>query len=152
MSSRVHVIADLHLGHAKVQQLRGVSDQDLVDRWNLLVDKRDVVYVLGDVFKLDLLPRMLGIKKLILGNHDKYPMDRYLQHFTSVAAMHEWDGCILTHIPVHPNQKGRYRLNVHGHMHDKSIEGDDWYRCVSAEQTGYAPVDLRTVCSMRAAQ
>jgi len=162
--SRVFVIADLHLGHRKLQEIRGVSDDEIVRRWNSVVTKRDVVYVLGDVFRLDRLPELLGLKKLALGNHDKYPAVNYLKHFTQVRAMYEYDGCILTHIPVHLNQKRRYRLNVHGHSHTAKVMQpiaypnkepfgevewdqivDPWYRCVSVEQINYTPVLLNEI-------
>ena len=150
--TNAYAIADLHMGHAKLQKVRGIIDDELVERWNSIVRKRDVVYVLGDVFRLDRLPELRGTKKLALGNHDTYPMARYLEHFSQVRAMFEWDNCLLTHIPVHPAQRKRYRLNVHGHTHDKKIGyvGDVWtpdpfYRCVSVEQIDYTPVLLREV-------
>lgn len=158
MSTKIYVIADLHLGHRKLQEIRGVGDDEIVDRWNSVVRKRDVVYVLGDVFKLDRLPEMRGIKKLALGNHDIASMSRYLKHFTWVRACFEWDNCLLTHIPVHGSQQGRYRLNVHGHTHTRQItleavSGEivrhPFYRCVSAEQVDYTPVLLRDVVSQK---
>ena len=147
--SRVFVIADLHLGHHLVAKLRGFDnvfahDNAIVENWNRVVTKRDVVYVLGDVFRLDRIPEMHGYKKLAMGNHDKFPAARYAEHFTKVAACFEFDGCILTHIPVHPNQFGRYRMNVHGHMHANCIE-DPRYVCVSAEQFGMTPVLLGSI-------
>lgn len=147
--SRVFVIADLHLGHQLVAKLRGFDnvfahDNAIVENWNRVVTKRDVVYVLGDVFRLDRLPEMHGYKKLAMGNHDRFPVVRYARHFTKVAACYEFDGCILTHIPVHPNQFGRYRINVHGHMHANRID-DPRYVCVSAEQVGMTPTLLGTI-------
>ena len=144
VTSRVFVTADLHLGHVKLQQIRGIDDDELVRRWNETVRKRDVVYVLGDVFRLDRVPELHGVKKLALGNHDTYPAARYLQDFSQLRACFEWDNCLLTHIPVHSGQQGRYRLNVHGHTHANTIVGP-FYRCVSLEQTDYRPVSLRDV-------
>ena len=148
----------MHFGHAKVQALRGITDDDIVHNWNEVVTKRDVVYVLGDVFQLARVPELRGTKKLALGNHDRRPADWYLNYFSQVRAMFEWDNCLLTHIPVHPNQRHRYRLNVHGHLHAhvverdyvtrhgwKGSEPDSWYRCVSLEQTDFRPVLLRDV-------
>lgn len=154
--SRVFVTADLHFGHTKVQEMRGVTDDDIVRNWNEVVTKRDVVYVLGDVFCLDRICDLNGIKKLVMGNHDKRPMPEYLEHFSKVRAMFEYDNCLLTHIPVHPNQQWRYRLNVHGHMHDRHVPDlragsattmvpHPFYRCVSLERTDFRPVLLRDV-------
>lgn len=146
--SRVFAIADLHFGHLKVAQLRGFQtteqhDSALVAAWNSVVTKRDVVYVLGDVFRLERMQELAGMKKLAMGNHDKYPADRYDRHFTRVAAYYEYDGCILSHIPVHPSQFPRYRLNVHGHTHAKVVQElpggleDLRYYPVSVEQCPY---------------
>ena len=142
--SRVFVTADLHLGHQKLQDIRGIDDDELVRRWNEVVTKRDVVYVLGDVFRLERMGDLKGIKKLAKGNHDVSPMARYLEHFTKVRAMFEFDNCLLTHIPVHPGQKHRYRKNIHGHTHAHTLP-DPWYTCVSVEQTDFRPILLRTI-------
>ena len=156
--SLVYVIADLHFGHGKIALHRGFASQEehdaaTVERWNAVVTKRDVVYVLGDVFNLDPVPKLLGCKKLALGNHDQRPAARYAELFSQVRACFEWDNCLLTHIPVHPNQRRRYRLNVHGHMHDGRVRSehhaefvaDDFYRCASWEQSGGVPRLLREV-------
>ena len=152
--SRVFVIADPHLGHAKVALDRGFKDTAqhdyaLVEAWNRVVTKRDVVYVLGDVFRLDLMPELLGVKKLALGNHDRRPMGIYLQHFSKVHAMFEFDSCLLTHIPVHPCQFGRYELNVHGLMHRHDVD-DDRYVPVSVEHcTRMEPLPLAELIEAR---
>lgn len=145
--SRVFVVADLHFGHAKVALDRGFKDPAqhdyaIVEAWNRVVTKRDVVYVLGDVFRLDRVPELNGIKKLALGNHDNRPMSVYCAHFSKVHAMFEFDSCLLTHIPVHPCQFGRYELNVHGHMHRHHID-DERFVPVSAEHcTRLEPIPL----------
>jgi len=143
MSSLVFVTADLHFSHRKVEAVRGIGWGAIVDRWNEVVTKRDVVYVLGDVFDLAPVCLLNGTKKLVLGNHDNKPLARYLDPgcFTRVMAMAEWDNCLLTHVPVHPGQRHRWRLNVHGHTHAHAID-DPWYRCASLEQTDYRPVLL----------
>lgn len=137
--SKVYVIADLHLGHRKLAEVRGFSSTDdhdnaIVEAWNKVVTKRDVVYVLGDVFKIDRIPDMLGTKKLALGNHDQLPASKYLGLFSKVQAYYEFDNCLLSHIPVHPGQMNtRYKLNVHGHTHSHVID-DPRYVSVSVER------------------
>ena len=135
--SRVYVIADLHLGHRRVALARGYAtpeahDAALEAAWNGVVTKRDVVYVLGDVFNVAGLARLKGTKKLALGNHDTRPPAVYLQHVSKVAAYYEYDGCLLSHIPVHESQSRRWRLNVHGHTHTRTV-GSPWYVNVSVE-------------------
>ena len=148
--NKVYVIADTHFGHRKVVEFRPWAtveehDRVLVERWNATVNKHDTVWHLGDVClggrdKLAILATLNGVKKLVLGNHDVYPRDSYAPYFSKIYGAAEWNDCILTHIPIHPYQLDvRYRLNVHGHMHAATIQGDNRYRCVSAEQTDYRP-------------
>jgi calcineurin-like phosphoesterase family protein len=151
----VFVIADLHLGHKKLAEVRGfpsyqAHDDAIVQAWNRVVAKRDVVYVLGDVFRLDLVPVLNGTKKLALGNHDQRPVRVYAELFSQVRAMFEFDGCLLTHIPVHPGQFGRYELNVHGHTHAHHLD-DERYVPVSVEHCGprMEPLPLRELIQAR---
>ena len=157
MSNRVFVIADTHFGHRKIVQFEAEArpfgtveehDAELVRRWNATVKKNDTVWHLGDVLfgeaAFDTLAKLNGVKKLILGNHDRYPTARYLEHFNSVHGCVELQDCILTHIPVHPSQFPRFRANIHGHLHH-SVVGDARYICVSADHTGLVPVLLDTV-------
>ena len=154
MSSQVYVIADPHFGHRKVAELRGFTgitehDAELVRRWNATVSGQDVVYILGDVsmharLGWGNLTALNGTKKLAMGNHDKGEAGLYADVCSKVGAYFEFDNCLLSHIPVHPSQFGRYRLNVHGHTHTHSLD-DPRYVCVSAEQTDLRPVLLRDV-------
>ena len=144
--SEVFVIADLHFGHKKLAEVRGFEstqahDDDIVDRWNRAVRKRDVTYVLGDVFKLDRMKDLNGLKKLAMGNHDTMPIARYAEHFSKVAAYFDFDGALLSHIPVHEGQFGRWDVNVHGHLHSNILD-DLRYLCVSVEHVK-APHRLR---------
>jgi calcineurin-like phosphoesterase family protein len=147
VSNTVYVIADLHLGHRKVAESRGFAtiqehDDAIVKAWNASVFKKDVVYVLGDVFTLDRVAELAGTKKLAMGNHDSKPVAAYLALFSQVRACFEYDNCLLTHIPVHPSQRSRYRLNVHGHTHAAWID-DPWYVPVSVEHCqGMQPLPL----------
>lgn len=145
--NQVFVIADLHLGHDKAAKFRGFSsgidhDERISENWRRTVTKRDVVYVLGDVFDWQQLSLLPGIKKLAMGNHDRAGVPLLSRVFTKWHAMFVWDNCLLTHIPVHPGQRHRWRRNVHGHTHEHKID-DPWYVCVSAEQIGYTPILLR---------
>lgn len=154
MSNQVFVVADLHFGHAKVATTRGFAsveehDNAIVKAWNRAVTKRDVVYVLGDVFRLDRVPELNGTKKLAMGNHDNKPVLAYAQLFSQVRGCYEFDGCLLSHIPVHPGQFCRYELNVHGHTHD-NVVGDLRYLPVSIEHCPYQePALLRELIRLR---
>ncbi len=165
--SEIFVIADTHFGHKNIIKFQAKErpfatieehDEALVRNWNETVRKQDTVYHLGDVLfgahSFVHLARLNGTKKLVLGNHDNYPIARYMQYFTKVYSALEYRDALLTHIPVHKNQvglNGRWRLNVHGHMHHERVMDDEyfdvnpWYRCVSVEHTNLRPVRLKEV-------
>lgn len=149
------VIGDTHFGHERILEYERDTrpfatieghDEALIGNWNRVVGKDDVVIHLGDVLfrgkTFDLLPRLNGHKRLVLGNHDRFPIRRYLQHFTRIYGVYEFEDCVLTHMPIAPAQFYRYRLNVHGHVHSKSLD-DPRYVNASAEVLGLQPVRLR---------
>lgn len=152
--NKIFVISDTHFGHRKIVEFEKEHrpfatieehDAELVRRWNAVVGKKDTVWHLGDVlFGRDAfatLGKLNGIKKLVMGNHDRYPSALYLEHFNVVLGAAEVRGCILTHIPVHVSQFPRYKYNIHGHLHSKTMN-DGRYINVSCEHTGLAPVLL----------
>lgn len=95
-------VADLHLGHASIitncaRPFRDTAEMDaeLVRRWNAVVGKDDLTYILGDygrpgqdVFAFRrLFHSLAGRKVLILGNHDVDSKGRVLP---DIAAL-PWD-------------------------------------------------------------
>lgn len=158
----VWLTSDPHFGHAGVckfldaegNKLRPWNNPDemdeaLVDNWNSVVAPKDKVYVLGDVvinrraFKT--LYRLNGDKVLIKGNHDIFKLGDYTKHFRDIRAYHVMDKLMLCHIPIHPQQQGRFRGNIHGHLHsnvvkDKWGKPDPFYLNVCVEKTGFTPI------------
>lgn len=124
----VKFIGCLHLGDKWMAKHRGFHDEFyhddyLIDQWNSVVGKKDLVYILGDVtmetnehyYKLDLLK---GRKIVVLGNHDKHKdVKELLNYVESVAGMIDYKGFALTHCPIHPNEISFYRGNIHAHIH-----------------------------------
>ncbi len=151
--SKAFVIADPHFGHRKVAELRGFPSTDehdaaLADAWCSVVTKRDTIYVLGDLFNEGRIRDLPGTKKLVPGNHDTRPMAKYLELFSQVRGYFEFDGCLLSHIPVHPSQFARWPLNVHGHTHASALE-DRRYVCATVEAIGLRPVSLHGLIEAR---
>ena len=147
-------IGDLHFGHKNIIKFDGIRDirhfdtieehdAELVRRWNKVIGRKDIVWVLGDFCfgkkNLEIAGQLNGIKKLILGNHDTYQSADYLKYFHKLYGAVEYRGNILTHIPVHTDQFDRFKFNIHGHLHTNIIN-DPRYICVSAEQIGLAPI------------
>lgn len=156
-----YVIADLHFGDAGLvgggrstarSAARAFPDSDTMDaemirRWNDLVGHRDVVFVLGDIGKGDDARKVAllnGVKHLVAGNGDDLLGLASMGLFATISVVRWLSGCILTHIPVHPSQIGRGAINVHGHLHGRTL-ADPRYVCASVEQTDYRPVALERI-------
>lgn len=155
--NRVFVISDTHFGHSKIIEFESeyrpfttIEDHDaeLVYRWNSVVKPKDTVWHLGDVLfginTFDVLFQLNGIKNLVLGNHDSFHISRYMEHFNKILGSVRLHNCILTHIPVAESQFGRFKANIHGHMHSKTLEDPRYYN-VSAEQLDLTPRPLRDI-------
>ncbi len=150
--SNVFLISDTHFGHRKILEFEkefrpfnSIEEHDefIVNQWNKTVSKRDVVYHLGDVLfgtnAFESFSRLNGTIKLILGNHDQYPTETYLQYVNKVHGSYKFDGNILTHIPIHESQFMRFKRNIHGHLHSKRLDDDRYVNC-SCEQIGLTPI------------
>ena len=162
----VRFIADLHLGHKNMALKRGFTtveqhDEYIIEKWNRVVHKRDITYILGDVTmekaEYDILNRLNGRKYIVLGNHDKLGHTRkLLEYVDSVAGMIKYKGVMLTHCPMHPMElEYRFNKNIHGHIHEKLVERDftlfgiplfkrvdKRYICVSCEHVDFTPKTL----------
>jgi len=103
-----------------------------------------------------LLSNLNGMKKVILGNHDR-PSDiqELMKYVQSIAGMVKYKGIWLTHCPVHERElEFRVPRNIHGHIHENQIMKleengfkdewvpDDRYHCVSCEHVDYTPKTL----------
>lgn len=166
--ANVFLISDHHLNHSNiltffeadgVTRVRSFVDVDemnetIISRHNAVVGPGDKTYFLGDVCfsnkALPLVARMNGEKVLIKGNHDKLKLSQYLPYFKDVRGSHQFDGMLLTHIPVHPASLARWGLNVHGHLHTNVVEdvhGNKDYRYfnVCVEQLNYTPISLEEI-------
>ena len=156
------IVSDTHFGHVGVckfirddgTKLRPWDDpqemdEEMVKRWNETVRPNDKVYHLGDVVinrkALKTLSRLNGDKILIKGNHDIFRLEEYTAYFRDIRAYHVMNDIIFSHIPVHPDSKGRFKANVHGHLHYRTIENDPWYFCACVERTDYRPISLEEI-------
>jgi calcineurin-like phosphoesterase family protein len=155
MSGQVRFISDLHLGHLNMAVKRGFPSyhqmhEYMIEQWNSTVRKHDVTYILGDVTMESknfyyLLDCLTGIKKVILGNHDR-PQDvpELLKYVNWVGGMYKfkdknYGSVFLTHCPIHPRElEFRVSFNIHGHIHENTLD-DNRYFNVSAEVIDYTP-------------
>ena len=163
----VFLVSDTHFGHAGVCRFTcddGVTkirpwtdpnemDEEMVKRWNETVKPNDKVYHLGDVVinrkALSIMHRLNGDKVLIKGNHDIFKLEDYTRHFRDIRGYHVMNNMILSHIPLHPESQGRFRANIHGHLHQRNVMKDNgyggkiidpFYFNVSVEQIDFRPI------------
>ena len=106
--ARVFFTSDLHFGHKNLcQGLRGMtseeSDKLIIDNWNKVVTKRDLVYVLGDITMENqndipkYISQLNGRIVLVGGNHDtKQCCDVYRKLGITVMGCLEYKGFICT--------------------------------------------------------
>jgi calcineurin-like phosphoesterase family protein len=124
--------------------------ETIIHRHNSVVGVNDIVYFLGDVTfnkkYLPLLEEMNGEKYLVKGNHDCFYPSVYLKYFKDLYGVIKKHDFVLTHVPVHPSQLDRWKLNIHGHLHADMImiDGvpDARYYNVSMEAIDFTPVNL----------
>jgi len=132
--SKKWIISDLHLGHKNILKYSGAlrggntpeeHDAWIIEQWNSVVKKGDLVYLLGDVAMnkeaLKLVKKLKGEKLLVRGNHDIEPTKVYLEYFNNVHGLYSHKGTFwMSHAPIHPAEL-RGRINLHGHCHQNSI-------------------------------
>lgn len=158
--SAVRFIGCLHFGHTWMAKHRGFStsaehDQHLIDSWNKVVNKRDVIYILGDISMEDplyyhYLNELRGTKRVILGNHDlARDIPELLKYVDNVQGMLQYKGFWITHCPIHPQELNFVRGNIHAHVHEVKIpeikiEVNYWDKkdsYISGDGKGYYNVD-----------
>ena len=123
--------------------------EDLIRWYNELVKPDDRVYILGDVAfnrkSLDRsLPRLMGRKVLVKGNHDQDKLSYYSKYFDDVRSYVVKKGFVLSHVPIHPESLTRWGVNIHGHLHGNTLK-DPRYINVCVEQTNWRPILLSKV-------
>ncbi len=150
--SRVFVFSDPHFEHENMAIKRGfknAEEQDklIIDNWNKVVNKKDTVWILGDITMekvsgYEKLKELKGIINVVLGNHDKPQHSKVLaQYVNKICSCVKLNDCLLTHIPIHESEINRFKYNIHGHVHDKSLP-DERYINVCAENINFTPILL----------
>jgi len=145
-----YFISDQHFGHNNI--LKYETDtrpfESLVEMETAMIKAHNQkllgvasprVFHVGDFAfkkdKLKLLRQMAGTHFLIMGNHDCFETSSYLSAgFQKIYGCLIYKGGILSHIPVHNNEGGRFNFNIHGHLHSKIKEDTRFYKNVSCEQ------------------
>lgn len=154
-------ISDTHFFHANILKFTGEDGKRIrpfnsleemheymIEKWNSVVKDNDNVYHLGDVtFQYhrgfnELMSRLKGRKRLILGNHDKIKGTNLMDWFEKLDL---WKGFkefnfTASHMPLRLGSFRDGAVNVHGHTHQNMVEGP--YINVSVEVRDYTPVHI----------
>lgn len=176
MSKNIFFISDTHFGHAnmitflnydgtRMRPFDSVEECDelMIENWNKIVKPNDRIFHLGDiVYKCknrdEIMQRLNGEKILIKGNHDRDQLGWYMKYFKDIRGTHHIDGnYLLGHFPIHPDSKGRFVRQLHGHIHAQTVmrtkliecgfsrEPDPWYRNCCVEVNNYAPIPFELI-------
>lgn len=150
--SKTFFIGDTHFGHKSIIKFEAAArpfetldamHSQMIKAWNSVVSKGDRVIHVGDFAfgtkNIEFAYQLNGLKYLIMGNHDAGNSAAYLRYFHKLLGCMEYEGNIITHIPVHESQFERYKTNIHGHLHSKNL-ADLRYINVSAEQLNLTPI------------
>ena len=155
--SKIYIISDTHFGHENIlrfrdsktnELIRNFSDihdmnEQIVQRWNAVVTEEDIVYHLGDVYfgkGWEVLERLKGRKRLILGNHDNAKSEHLQKYFQKILMWRMFPeyNCLLTHVPVHESSLFKVQYNLHGHIHQQASPTERHINC-SVEVQDYMP-------------
>jgi calcineurin-like phosphoesterase family protein len=182
--STIFYTADTHFGHEAIirhcnRPFATVEEMDeaLIEKWNSVVTKRDIVYHLGDVglgndtYTLECVSRLNGRKRLISGNHDSvHPRHRkaparqrqWMNVFESVNTidMHRIGDreVMLSHFPYagdHTEEdrmsqwrpRNEFRWLLHGHIHTNWVFQGGQYN-VGVDVHDFAPISVDYVKEM----
>ncbi len=159
--------ADTHFGHANIVRMcdRPYSsidemDEALISAWNERVKGNDTVYIVGDMFfrcdrPEEILGRLKGRKRLILGNHDgswteKVELARYFQSVDKFLEISDGKRALtLCHYPLLSWKHTMRSYMIHGHIHNDT-NADFWplLRCrdnvlnAGVDINGFHPVSF----------
>lgn len=161
---RTFIIADTHFGHSNIIKYCDrpfvtveEMDRQLIQKWNSVVSKNDVVYHLGD-FAMGNVDKISSYRNklngrifLIQGNHDGYSIRKYYEAgfdkvYDKPIIIHDF--MILSHSPMFITDSMPY-ANIYGHVHNNpeytSVTSNTF--CVSVERINYTPILLDNVIS-----
>jgi len=163
-SKHIWFTSDTHLLHPKIVEIcdRPISienhDDWIIDRFNSVVDKKDQLFILGDVSmgnltKTDkLLDRLNGKKTLILGNHDnsikhstRFEEICQIKDFAFDSPMYKNIHLVLCHYPMLSwNRKVNGSGHLFGHVHGR-LPGVGLSMDVGVDANNYMPINLEQI-------
>lgn len=160
------VCADLHFFHKNIiryenRPFADVEDMNrqLIQNWNRVVKKEDIVYVLGDVSfagskpTRDVITQLNGRKMLIMGNHDRSRSPAKWRdlgfEWVSPHPVLIGEFVILMHEPPTYFNAATPYFYIYGHVHGTPAYESytENTACVSLERLNYMPALIDDVIS-----
>ena len=134
-----YILSDTHFNHSNIikycnRPFKDISEmnREIINNWNSIVKKDDIVYHLGDFFfgsKYDLtniISKLNGNIYLIRGNHDRLTIKSYeecgIVILKNAPIVIEEYKILLSHRPLPDSMIKNGFINVHGHIHEKKLE------------------------------
>lgn len=162
--NKTYIISDTHFGHNNIIKYCNrpfenvdIMTKELINNWNSIVKKDDIVYHLGDIAMCiskghvaSIVNVLNGRIILIKGNHDnekdQYYIDLFYMYYKYPIII---NNVILSHEPIQ-NLDNTSFYNIHGHMHNTAevhpeLNMGKRHFNVSVECINYTPVLLDTV-------
>lgn len=170
--SNVFFLGDLHLGHTNIHNFRdeyGFATREEHDEAVLASieatcnPKRDTLYLMGDVYFntegykfAERLRDSVAHLHLILGNHDfsngsnqgQTKMREFLEkgYVKTIRSLFRYKDVWLSHAPIHPAEL-RGKKNIHGHVHHKTLDDDNYFNLSLENTLNFAPVSYEDIIS-----
>lgn len=130
-------------------------NETIIKRWNMMVNKDDIVYHLGDFAfsnkeaTQEIVSQLNGRIRLIRGNHDTHNNQWYRDCGFEEVYDHPIiikDFVVLSHEPM-PFVMNQVYVNLYGHVHTSPMF-ETWGKqsaCLCVERHNYQPVREETI-------
>ena len=172
MERNLFFTSDMHFSHTNVikyakRPFKNADEmnEEMIKRWNAVVTKQDIVYIIGDVaFERDhnklvwLLSRLNGEKHLIEGNHDDKMHASVKKCFQSISSLREirvadadnefgWQYITLCHYAMRVWNKSHYgSWMLYGHSHGTLFDDPESLSCdVGVDCWDFKPVSYAEI-------
>lgn len=136
---KIYMISDTHFNHKNIidycnRPFKDIDEMNntIINNWNKIVKKDDIVYHLGDLFlgsKFDLkdiVDRLNGTIYLIRGNHDRLTVKSYedcgIIVLKNAPIIMDDYKIMLSHRPLPDTMINDGYINIHGHIHQNKLE------------------------------
>lgn len=153
--SKIFFIADTHFGDKNIIKYEGRPFKDveemnnvLIENWNSVIGSMDTIFVVGDFISdrsyLDIIHKLKGKIKIIVGNHDISLIDDYRRYGNvevfeyPIILDNFW---MISHEPMYITENSPY-ANIFGHIHNnpmyKTVSTRSY--CVCVERNNFKPI------------